>query len=92
MLLRPFGNLNKESETIKRFAAVRPSGGGKCCPSPGVDAEGLKTGVRPPGPPEDMLSAGAGWGPGLWKNIIDKQHAWTMFYKAKGIQRVLPPQ
>lgn len=52
----------KESETIKRFAAVRASGGGKCYPSPGADAEGLKTGIRPPGPPGDRLSAGAGWG------------------------------
>lgn len=91
MLPRPFGNL-KESETIERFAAVRAGGGGKCYPSPGVNGEGLKTGVRPPGPPGDTPSAGAGWAPGLQNNAVDKQHAQTIFYKATGIQRVLPPQ
>lgn len=91
-LLRPFGNLNKESETIKRFAATRASGGGKCCLSPGVDAEGLRMGVKPLGPPGDRLRAGAGWGPGCQQNAADKQHAWTIFHKAMGIQKVLPSQ
>lgn len=49
-------------------------------------------GVKPLGPPGDRLRAGAGWGPGCHQNAADKQHAWTIFHKAMGIQKVLPSQ
>jgi len=76
LLLRPFGNVNKESEVIKRFAAERASAGGTCYPSPGAEVES----VRLPGAPGDRLSAGAGWGPGLQNNAVDKQHSSTIFF------------
>lgn len=62
----------KESETIKRFAAVRASSREKCHPSPRINAEGLKKQVASPW---DLLEIH--WVPGLAEDLASRRMPWT---------------